>query len=266
MKTNFILSKSASVAFLWLLVACATVSKKPASEQLDLFLLIGQSNMAGRGPLDAAPKAANPSIWVVNADNEWVVARDPLHFDKPAVVGVGPGLAFAERWLELNPKAKIGLIPCAVGGSGIDDWQPGQKHAQTGIHAYDAMLQRVRFAQQKGRIKAILWHQGESDSNPAGNKVYAQKLDEFLTRLRRDLDAPDTPVILGTLGDFIVEKNPDALPINLIIDSFPENHPNVYVVSSSNLNHKGDVTHFDTPSARELGKRYAEILWNIPKK
>ncbi|GHB85353.1 acetylxylan esterase [Persicitalea jodogahamensis] len=233
---------------------------------MDLFLLIGQSNMAGRGPLDANPKSANQNIAVLNAENEWVVARDPLHFDKPTMVGVGPGLAFAERWLELNPKTQIGLIPCAVGGSGIDDWQPGQKHAQTGIYAYDAMLQRVSEAQKKGKIKAILWHQGESDSNPVRNKVYEEKLDEFFSRLRRDLDAPNTPIILGTLGDFIVKKNPNALPINQIITNFPQNHPNVYAVSSAGLSHKGDTTHFDTPSARELGKRYAEKLWEIQKK
>ncbi len=255
---------------LWLFAACATVPKRPASgktvpETMDLFLLIGQSNMAGRGPLDADPKPANPNIMVLNAQNEWVVARDPLHFDKPTIVGVGPGLAFAERWQELNPKSKIGLIPCAVGGSGIDDWQPSQKHAQTGIYAYDAMLQRVLVARQKGEIKAILWHQGESDSNPARNKVYEQKLDEFFTRLRRDIGAPNTPIILGTLGDFITAKNPNALPINQIITDFPRNHPNIYAVSSAGLSHKGDTTHFDTPSARKLGIRYADKLWEITK-
>ena len=263
---NFTYSAITSLVLLWLLVACATASKTAAPKQIDLFLLIGQSNMAGRGPLDAAPKSPNPGIWVINSENQWVIAKDPLHFDKPTVVGVGPGLAFAERWLELNPKARIGLVPCAVGGSSIDDWQPGQKHAQTGIYAYDAMLQRVRLAQQKGKIKAILWHQGESDSNPTSNKVHEEKLDEFFARLRRDLDARDTPIILGTLGDFIVKKNPDALPINQIISSFPQNHPNVYSVSSAGLTHKGDVTHFDTPSARELGKRYAEKLWIVTKK
>lgn len=233
---------------------------------MDLFLLIGQSNMAGRGPLDAAPKQPKPTIWAINSHDQWVVAKDPLHYDKPSVVGVGPGLGFAERWLELNPKAKIGLIPCAVGGSSIDDWQPGQKHAQTGIYAYDAMLRRVHLAQRRGKIKAILWHQGEGDSNPKSNKVYEEKLDEFFARLRRDLNAPNTPIILGTLGDFFVKKNPDALPINQIITSFPQNYPNVYAVSSAGLKHKGDVTHFDTPSARELGQRYAEKLWEITKK
>ena len=232
---------------------------------MDLFLLIGQSNMAGRGPLDAASETTHPNIWVLDAQNEWVVAKDPLHFDKPAVVGVGPGLAFAGRWLELNPESTLGLIPCAVGGSGIADWEPGQKHAQTGIYAYDAMLQRMRIAQQRGRIKAILWHQGESDSNPAGNKVYEEKLSAFFARLRRDLDASDTAIIIGTLGDFIVKKNSNASPINQIITNFPQNHPNVHVVSSAGLSHKGDTTHFDTPSARELGKRYAQKLWEITK-
>ncbi len=162
---------------------------------------------------------------MMNAQHEWVEARDPLHFDKPGVVGVGPGLAFAQKWLEWNPKTNLGLIPCAVGGSGIDDWQVGAKHAQTGIYPYDAMLQRVKEAQKQGKIKAILWHQGESDSSPAKNKVYEAKLTEFFARLRKDIDATKTPIIMGTLGDFFVGKNSNASQINEIITTYPRYPP-----------------------------------------
>lgn len=238
----------------------------PAPRKMDLILLIGQSNMAGRGKVDAKSVPEDTRLWAMNAQNEWVPAKDPLHFDKPGVAGVGPGLAFAQKWLELDPKTNLGLVPCAVGGSGIDDWQIGAKHAQTGIFPYDALLQRVKKAQKQGKVKAILWHQGESDSNPAKNKVYEAKLGEFFGRLRKDLNAPNTPILIGTLGDFFVRKNPNATPINEIITNYPTRHHQVYVVSSAGLTHKGDTTHFDTPSARELGIRYATKLWEIQKK
>ncbi|MPR32806.1 sialate O-acetylesterase [Salmonirosea aquatica] len=248
-----------------LLAFYLTASAPTVPRKLDLILLIGQSNMAGRGKVDAASTPNNDQIWVMNAQNEWVMAHDPLHFDKPGIAGVGPGLAFAQKWLEINPKKNIGLIPCAVGGSGIDDWQVGAKHAQTGIFPYDAMLKRVKEAQKQGKIKAILWHQGESDSSPAKNKVYEAKLTEFFGRLRKDLHAPKTPIIMGTLGDFFVDKNPNAAQINEIITNYPKNHRQVYAVSSAGLIHKGDTTHFDTQSARDLGIRYAEKLWEIQK-
>lgn len=105
----------------------------------------------------------------------------------------------------------------------------------------------------------------ESDSSVEKSKVYEEKLTEFFTRLRRDIDAPTTPIIIGTLGDFFVKKNPNASEINRIITKYPNKHKFVYMVSSEKLVHKGDTTHFDTPSARELGKRYAEKLWKIQK-
>ncbi len=259
------LKKTLGISLAVLLAFGLTASVPTVPKRLDLILLIGQSNMAGRGKVDAESEPHDARIWMMNAQNVWVEAQDPLHFDKPGIAGVGPGLAFAQKWLELNPKTNLGLVPCAVGGSGIDDWQVGAKHAQTGIFPYDAMLKRVKEAQKQGTIKAILWHQGESDSSPAKNKVYEAKLTEFFIRLRRDINATKTPIIMGTLGDFFVNKNSNAGPINEIITTYPKTHHHVYAVSAAGLVHKGDTTHFDTPSARDLGKRYAEKLWEIQK-
>lgn len=231
-----------------------------APEQMDLYLLIGQSNMAGRGATDEVSKPASPKIWSINRQLEWKTAADPLHADKPAVVGVGPGLTFAQEILKRNPDRPIGLIPCAVGGSGIDDWQPGAKHEQTGIFAYDEMLARVKEAQKRGTIKGIIWHQGESDSSPEKKDAYADKLADFFKRLRRDTHTENVPVVVGTLGDFYVAKTPDAAFINAVITDYAKKNKRVYLASASGLTHKGDDTHFDTPSARELGKRYAEAF------
>jgi hypothetical protein len=261
-----LVKKLASISLALLLAFGLTASAPTVPKRLDLVLLIGQSNMAGRGKVDAGSEPHDARIWMMNAQDEWVEARDPLHFDKPGIAGVGPGLAFAQKWLELNPKTNLGLIPCAVGGSGIDDWQVGAQHAQTGIYPYDAMLKRVKEAQKQGEIKAILWHQGESDSSPAKNEVYEAKLTEFFERLRKDIHAPRTPIILGTLGDFFVGKNPNAALINEIIVNYPKSHRHVYAVSAQGMVHKGDTTHFDTQSARELGKRYAEKLGVVRKK
>lgn len=62
-----------------------------------LYLLVGQSNMAGRGAVDSLSTPFNPFIMMLNEKNEREVARDPLNFDKPDVCGVGPGLAFVQK-------------------------------------------------------------------------------------------------------------------------------------------------------------------------
>lgn len=232
-------------------------------EKMDLYLLIGQSNMAGRGATDEASTPQSPQIWAMNRQNEWKMAADPLHSDKPAVVGVGPGLTFAQEVLAKRPGRAIGLIPCAVGGSGIDDWQPGAKHEQTGIYAYDEMIARVKEATKHGTIKGIIWHQGESDSAPEKKGAYAAKLEAFFEKLRKDTHTENVPLVVGTLGDFYVAGHSEAKAINQIITDYAQSHKNTALASASGLTHKGDDTHFDTKSARELGKRYARAFLNF---
>lgn len=89
-----------------------------------MFLLAGQSNMAGRGTVTPQDRTPHPRVLMLNQAGEWVPAVDPMHFDKP-VAGVGPGRTFGIAIAEANPGVTIGLIPCAVGGSPIDAWQPG---------------------------------------------------------------------------------------------------------------------------------------------
>jgi hypothetical protein len=243
--------------FLGMLFGTVTAFAQTTPDQMDLYLLIGQSNMAGRGATDAASQPNSSKIWAINRHQEWKMAADPLHEDKPSVVGVGPGLTFAQEIFQKQPGRPIGLIPCAVGGSGIDDWQPGARHEQTGIYAYDEMLVRVKEAQKRGTIKGIIWHQGESDSSPGKKDAYAAKLADFFRRLRKDTHTENVPVVVGTLGDFYVAKTPDAAFINAVITGYAKDTKRVYLASASGLTHKGDDTHFDTASARELGRRYA---------
>jgi Carbohydrate esterase, sialic acid-specific acetylesterase len=52
-----------------------------------LYQLIGQSNMAGRGLVDAESKVTNPQILMLDSLNQWVSATNPVHYDKP-IAGV----------------------------------------------------------------------------------------------------------------------------------------------------------------------------------
>ena len=228
--------------------------------KLQLFLLIGQSNMAGRGVPETADQQTNPHIWMLTQDLNWVAAKDPMHFDKPSIVGVGPGLAFAKQLADRYPKMNIGLIPCAVGGSGIDVWKPGAYYEPTKSHPYDDMMLRARKALEQGQLAGILWHQGESDSSPDKAGVYEEKLTELVQRLRQELNAPTVPFVVGTLGDFVVNRNADAKTVNEALQRAVRHIPHAYCVVSSGLTDKGDSTHFDTPSARTLGQRYADVF------
>ncbi|MFN8349500.1 MAG: sialate O-acetylesterase [Spirosomataceae bacterium] len=228
-------------------------------KKLHLYLLVGQSNMAGRGDPEPVDRTPHPRIWMLNKENRWVPAVAPMHFDKP-VAGVGPGQAFANVMAEADTSVIIGLIPAAVGGSAIDSWQPGGYHDQTKSYPYDDALRRAKAALPAGTLKGILWHQGESDSKPELVQSYTQKLETLIGRFRKELSARNVPFVVGTLGDFFVVNNPDAKNINEQLRQLPKKVKRTACVEATGLTDKGDKTHFDTSSARELGRRYAEAM------
>ena len=119
---------------------------EPSAEQsvLHLYLLAGQSNMAGRGEVGEIDRTPFPNVFALNSAMEWVPATEPLHFDKPDIVGVGPGFAFGRAMAAADPSVRIGLIPGAVGGSAIRAWRPGETHTPTNTHPWDDAISRTK--------------------------------------------------------------------------------------------------------------------------
>ena len=131
MKSGFFI-KFTTVIFIYIFLSCTAVLKGQSlkkdktlridsKETFHLYLLIGQSNMAGRGKIEEQDRKNHPRVFVLNKENKWVPGVDPIHFDKE-IAGVGPGLSFGEAMSDRNPSIRIGLIPCAAGGSPIDVW------------------------------------------------------------------------------------------------------------------------------------------------
>jgi hypothetical protein len=231
----------------------------PAKERFHLYLLVGQSNMAGRGAIDAEDRQPHQRVLMFTQGQEWAPAAAPLHFDKPTVVGVGLGRTFGVKMAEDDDAITVGLIPCAAGGSPISSWEPGGYHAQTKSHPYDDAVARAKQALAQGTLKGILWHQGESDAKPELAGVYEQKLYKLVARLRKELDAPNVPFIAGQMGQFVERPwSDDKRQVDAAHQSLPDKVPHTAFVNSDGLAHKGDEIHFDSPSYRELGRRYAE--------
>lgn len=244
-------------------LAMAMSGCKVFGQQRELYLLIGQSNMAGRGAVDDAAKLANTKVFVWTKDMTWAPAVDPLHWDKPAIAGVGPGRAFAEAVLAARPDAEIGLIPAAFGGSALDEWMPGKPH-------YANAVARVKAAVASGgRLRGILWHQGEADSAKTElAESYPERFGVFLAALRKDLDAEDVPFVVGLLGDFVEtrQESPYAIHVNEQLRGLPAKFRLVGVVESKGLTDIGDHLHFNTEAARELGRRYADVFFRLEGK
>jgi hypothetical protein len=237
------------------------VTKLPPKEKLHLYVLMGQSNMAGRGLVGPEDTTPHPRVIMLNLDGQWEQAVEPVTRDKPKMAGVGPALAFGKAMTEHDTDATIGLVPCAVGGTALAKWQKGEK-------LYEDAVRRTRLAAEVGTIKGVVWHQGESeagDEKRAGD--YDTRWARMIADFRKDLAMPELPVVVGELGEYLYgrtgNKSPFARLVNERIDQIPQRVAHTAVASSKGLKHKGDELHFDAESQRELGRRYAAAMLRL---
>lgn len=142
------------------------------------FLMIGQSNMAGRGFIDDVPSIYNERIQMLR-NGRWQMMTEPINYDRP-VSGISLAGSFADAWCNINQEDMIGLIPCAEGGSTLDEWHVDQtlfRHAIT----------EAKFAMENSELIGILWHQGESDSMNGNytqtENIYRKSLDLALGKI-----------------------------------------------------------------------------------
>lgn len=237
-----------------LLSLSGSAEELPEKENFHLFLLAGQSNMAGRAELERNADRPIPGVFAINKELKWQPAIDPLHWDKAIAAG-GMGRPFAEAVLKNSGDIGIGLIPAAFGGTSVRAWTPEAK--AKGTNLYHTAIERAEIAMKDGTLKAILWHQGEADSNEKGIRFHEKRMIELIENFRKDLGMPDLPFVIGELADSPDEEK-DALrkALNEENRKVAEKLENVVFVSAEKLTTK-DGTHFDAPSIRTFGERYA---------
>jgi hypothetical protein len=219
-------------------------------EELHIYLLIGQSNMAGRAPYMAEESGIIQGCFLLNDLDSWEPAQLPLN--KYSTIRksldlqkLNPGYTFSKTLIASNSAVSVGLVVNARGGSSITEWERSDTY-------YTEAIRRTQIARTNGTLKGVLWHQGESDYTDA---QYIQKLTNLVANLRSDLGEPNLPFVAG-------EIKSDGTLINGQINQLPELVPFTGVASSAGLTLQ-DKWHFDAPSQKLLGQRYAEEMLKI---
>ncbi|MGZ4962989.1 MAG: sialate O-acetylesterase [Limisphaerales bacterium] len=244
-----------------LLATAAESARLSKKEKLRIYLLMGQSNMAGRGELESIDKTPHPRVMMLETNGKWVPAAEPLTKDPHKHHGVGPGLAFGKTMADKNPSVIIGLVPTAVGGTPLSRWQKGGDLYENAVH-------RAKLAMKDGTLTGIIWHQGESDSGTDEKaNSYGARLAQMIKDIRHDLGV-NVPFVAGELGQFVINRTnghpvPLAKVVNAALNGLSTNVPFTGCASSEGLGHKGDDLHFSAPAQREFGRRYAEIMLKL---
>lgn len=190
-------------------------------------------------------------------NGRWQMMTEPINVDR-SVAGVSLAGSFAALWSAAHEGEEIGLIPCAEGGSALDEWAPEGKLFR---HA----VMQCRLALADSELIAILWHQGENDSYRGLYKTYYEKLDDMVTALRTALEAPDVPLIVGGLGDYLGEQGfglhcTEYAQVDQELQRFANDHAHTYFVSAEGLTCNPDGIHLDAVSQRRFGVRYYEAF------
>ena len=234
-----------------------------------VFVLVGQSNMSGRGALPAA-QAPDSAVYVFGNDYRWRLAVEPVDdpsgqvdavsLDKAA--GFGPSRAFADSLRARYPGLVIGLVPCAKGATIIEEWHTSPDDATL----YGSCLKRARAAEPMGRIAGALFFQGESDTNdletlhgfPLRPNTWATHFTRFVHDLRRDLRQPRLPLVFAQIG-------PHTAPDRYVnweqvqAQQASVDLPAVRMITTDDLSLR-DRVHYDTPSYRVIGGRFADAM------
>ena len=192
-------------------------------------------------------------------NGRWQTMSEPINYDRP-FAGVGPGASFAACWCEEHPEGEIGLIPCADGGSCLEDWTPGGQ-------LFDHAVAQTKLAQRISIVDGILWHQGETDCAAERAAAYEEKLDAMVSSLRTELSLEHVPLILGGLGDYLPQCTLHDYFVNgpevtARLRHYAETHENCFFVTAEGLKPNQDMLHFDAPSQRILGARYYAAFKN----
>ena len=129
-------------------------------EKIVSFLMVGQSNMAGRGDFGEVEPIENEYCHMLRM-GRWQKMREPVNTDRYIFgdsfhSGIGPAPEFARCYAE-HFHRHVGLIPCADGGTHINQWQPGEL-------LYDHAVMQTKLALRTSTLGAF--------SGIRGNRIH----------------------------------------------------------------------------------------------
>ncbi|MHC4756793.1 MAG: sialate O-acetylesterase, partial [Planctomycetota bacterium] len=246
------------------LIRIGLESKMPVTQysgprdKLHIYLLIGQSNMAGRAAIPDEDKGPMEGCFLLDRENRWEPASNPLN--RYSTLGgslknqrLNPGYMFAKTMRKNNPNVSIGLICNARGATSIEKWMPGTDY-------YKQAIKRVKAAWDTGVFKGVLWHQGEGNDT---NINYHVKLKKLIAQMRKDLGHENMFFVAGGIVES--ETLPRGKILNPQLARLPGEVPFTGFASSEGLKTFDGKAHFGSESMKTLGRRYAEAIIELEK-
>lgn len=231
------LAVTAAIALLAALVVAVlgATPVRAADKPIHLFILSGQSNMAGMKPEAGFVPEANKLF----ADGEVVYIK--------VSQGGQPIRLWLETWNDIAKKHGLTTM-------------------STGTKFYKPILEQVA-EKLKGKpapkTVTFCWMQGERDAKEHLDAAYEEAMMTLIADLRRDLKRPDMYFVIGRLSDF---GKPDNKPWQAVRDAqvkVANDDPRGAWIDCDDLNNKEkggkqyDDLHYTPEGYKTMGERYA---------
>ncbi len=259
------------------------VAAKPEVSPVDVFLLAGQSNMAGRAPGSEAGAMGDEvrirmdyvCSFSAQADGNgppephrsdgWVPLRlSPKHASTPGS-HFGPEIGLGRGLVERQPDRETVFIKNGRGGSSLAvDWavENGPFYRDF-VEQSRRALGRLDAEGKAYRLAAFVWCQGEADATQREwADAYGENLTALIAGIRAEFDRPDLPVIIVLTGDGRLNPlmiAPDE--VRRVQRAVAESVGGVRLVEADDLGLM-DKVHYDAAAQVEIGRRVAEAWFD----
>lgn len=233
--------------------------------KLDLFLCIGQSNMAGTAPLESEKGDMDlvEGAYLFNSSFMFEKAANGMNRYSNILSTSAQyyGLTYSyAKTITQRLNKPIGLIVNARGGSAIQLWE--KEGTDIGDSLYLKTLERAIEAKKWGDFKGVLWHQGEANRSNFQTIGYTVLLKSLVENLRIDLGNNSLFFVAGEIGHW----NSENTAFNAMINTIDNLIPNSSCISAEGLinvsNLKDNNDHFNREGLMLLGERYADTIIN----
>lgn len=199
------------------------------------------------------------------------------------MAGMNPKLGFEPEAAKLFPDAAAPYIKIAAGGQPIRYWvtewdEIAKKHGidptkaraadkNKGTIYYQPILDQFAELLKKHPHPASVtfcWMQGERDAKEKLDAAYGDALKQLIANLRRDLKQPDMNFVIGRLSDYRKADNSPWQTIRKTQIDLAKSDPRGAWVDCDDLNDKErkgakfDDLHYTAQGYELLGRRYVQ--------
>jgi hypothetical protein len=267
-----------------------------AANEVDVYLIAGQSNATGQGYTKNLPVSfvVDTKVQLFHSADivsgaaalTWIPLRHASEAPDAAGERFGPELGFGNAIQAHFEQRQIALIKHAKSATNlVEQWAPGANAADTAhfgaefktfVDTVDLGLQGLRDQGFTPIVRGMLWQQGEADADLGGSAAaqYGQNLSAFIGRVRQQWAVPGMLFVYGyvypasnegsgrdqvRLGEAKVDQNSgDPLAV-----------PGAFVIPTDGLSlraddagtpYPNDRIHFGTQGQLDLGMRMAGAI------